>query len=319
MSPARRRASSSSDPHQERQMKVAAREKAKRDVTTSLSMAWNGQGWIPDDIRNCRRSPGSGTTDLTILRLIWRVTQKAVSMNISLLSLWQPDGVLRESYSDSAPMWRKNLHQAARDESWSLGAPRPEGNQFTERTHQSDLADIVTVSDQDKPRHEFGTEDEPMADGDTEGFQETSAHVSADEASICIWGSIDGSSIEELEEQGRELKIEAGHATTRIMRTKELPDNIRGKIAALSDVQLGVKSLLDNGFRRPDTSTPDMKEHVKFLEDASQQRKLSLDKELAEVLNEERASHRDLYKIREKQKLIAHILNYKAAIERSDV
>jgi hypothetical protein len=296
-------------------MKAARKEKAQQDLTTALSLAWGGQGWIPDDIRSCPPS-SLEITDVRILRPLWRITLKAVSMDISLPSLWQLGGILCESYNESGFIWRRNLTQAAKDERWCLGAPRLESNQFTERTNQTNLADTAKANNQDKPRDASATKDQPMEDGSTAESQETSAHVSSNEASIRIWELIETSSVEDLEEQILELKSEAEHATTSIGRKKELSDSIRGKIAAFSDVQSRVMSSLDDQLRRPDTSTPDTEEHVKFLKDASQQRRLSLEKELAEVLNEEQDSNRDLCMIREMEKLVGHILNYKASMER---
>ncbi|CAG9987390.1 unnamed protein product [Clonostachys byssicola] len=316
--PARRKAPPSAYERQQKlEMKAARKEKAQQDHITSLSLAWSGQGWIPDDIRNCPPS-FMEPTDVRVLRPLWRITLKAVSRNISLPSLWQPGGILLLSYNENGFIWRKNLMEAARDESWCLGAPRLESNQSTERTDHTNLADTVKASDQDKTRDAFATKDQPMEDGSTAESQETRADISSNEASIRIWELIEIASIEDLEEQILELKSEAQHATISIKRKKEQSDNIRGKIAAFSDFQSKVMSSLDDQLRRPETSTPDTEEHVKFLKDASQQRRLSLDKELAEVLNEERDSNRDLGMIREMEKLVEHILNYKAAVQRLD-
>ncbi|CAH0021587.1 unnamed protein product [Clonostachys rhizophaga] len=316
---ARRRAPLSAYERQQKlEMKAARKEKAQQDLTRSLSLAWDGQGWIPDDIRNCPPS-FLKPTDVRILRPLWRVTLKAVSMNIILPSLWQPGGILRQSYDENGFIWRKTLTQVAKDESWCLEAPRLETNPSRERTNQTNLAETIEASDQDKPRDAFATKDQPMEDGSTAESQETSAHLSSNEASIRLWELIEISSIEDLEEQILELKSEAELATTSIRRKKELSDSIRGKIAAFSDVQSRVMSSLDDQLRRPETSTPGMEEHVKFLKDAWQQRRLSLEKELAEVLNEERDSNRDLCMIREMEKLVAHILNYKASMERLSI
>ncbi|VUC27313.1 unnamed protein product [Clonostachys rosea] len=257
MSPARRKAPSNRL-RRDRQKKVHEYEKARRDITLLLSESWNGQGWIPADIRNCRRSPGSGTTDLTILRGIWRLTQTAVSKNISLHSLWQPGGILLESYNEYGVIWRKNINKAARDDSWCLGAPRLDGDQIAEIKNQTDSADFVTLSDEDEPEGLSDTEDPPMTNAISRRFPDTPAQISLDAASIGLWDFIDGSSVEQLDGQVGELEVEAGHATTRIARTKELSDNIRGKITALSDVQSGVRSILDNRLRNPETSKLDM-------------------------------------------------------------
>lgn len=315
--PARRRRAplSASERQHKLEMKAARKEKAQQDLITSLSLAWSGQGWIPDDIRNCPPS-FLEPTDVRILRSLWRITLKAISMKMILPSLWQRGGILRQSYNENSFIWRKTLTQVARDESWCLGAPRLETNQFTELANQANLAETTKASDQDKRRDAFATKDQSMEDGSTAESQETSAHLSSNEASIRIWELIEISSIEDLEEQILELKSEAEHATTSIRRKKELSDSIRGKIAAFSDVHSRVLSSLDDQLRRPETSTPDTEEHVKFLKDASQQRRFSLEKELTEVLNEERDSNRDLCMIREMEKLVGHILNYKASMER---